>query len=1159
MRRFLLAAATVVLGLVTHANAQGSAMKSGVTVWVYELGQELREVPVLVDGQTPNSAGDYPAMDFTGSWASIYGAPVSQYYLGHALGRLVVPVSGTYEFRLTSDDGAKFFVGESATLVIDNDQPDLHSSQATLNLLAGSYPFYVDFYQNVGGSRLLLEWKPPGAADFVTMPSSAFETEDGQTHVTSPGLKNFYYEDGEGGTAGGPGDGRPLTGVHPGFNLVNFRPSGFQPRVGGMDFLPDGRLAVCTWDATGAVYLLGNLNGPGAVTVQRFAEGLGEPLGLKVVNGIIYVTQKQEVTKLVDLDADGIADEYEAVAHGWPASFNYHEFSFNLVHKDGHFWITTSVPLKTGDSAYLPGSQPAYPVPNGPGSLLRINEASRSWQIMASGLRTPNGLGIGMDGELFGGDNQGCWMPSSRINHIEPGEFYGHQVNPAGTTAPKAPALWLPHGEISNSPAQPSLIPSGAYAGQMLFAELTHGGINRIFMEKINGEYQGAVFQFTQGLETGMNRLTWGPDGSLYAGGLGASGNWNWNGKTFGLQKLQPNGHTTFEIHSIRSRADGFIMEFTQPVPYAIASQAANYQIQQYSYTPTITYGGPKIGTTTRTITDIGVSQDRRKVFLKIPSLENGKVTYFRIKNFVNDNNVAPWATEAWYTLNQRPAAAGADFITMNPPTEPTAPVPPAQTIIYESEEAARSGVTIAIGNAGYTGTGYADYQTMTGEYVQWTVNATHAGAHTVSFRYANGGTGNRPLQINVNGVTVSAGLAFNLTASWTHYQMTAPLAVTLNKGSNTIRATSTGSSGANVDHLTVTGPPAPPANALVLFDGTITFRDAQWRRNEDAALPNWTVTNGALAVNLSPSPNDIVSVQQFKDFQLHAEWLSPAGGTGQQAGNSGIKLQRSYELQVLNTPASATLDNDDAGAIYLQRPASQNASLGAGAWQSYDVWFTAPRWSGNTKVANARASVRWNGMLIHDDVEIPDKTGESVAEAPSLHALFLQAHATAASGPVLFRNIWVVPADTFGQQWSTWLTENGLTGLEVEPEADSDHDGISNRWEYAMASNPKISGQQKSGHSLVPKMEIIEQEDVRYLQFTYLRRIDSAARGLRFSVETSPTLGNGSWSVQPASEVAPPVPTGDGITEMCTIRANAPISQDTPRLFCRLGAEMLE
>ncbi|RYD41725.1 MAG: hypothetical protein EOP85_12255, partial [Verrucomicrobiaceae bacterium] len=149
MRAFFSVTAAFLLATFTGATAQ--TMKPGVTTWIYELGEELRELPVLVDGQTPNVSGDHDNIDFTGSWPSIYGTPVSQYYLGHTWGKIVIPTGGTYEFRLTSDDGAKFFVGEEATLVINNDTPGLTSSTATLSLLAGNYPFYVDFYQNTTG------------------------------------------------------------------------------------------------------------------------------------------------------------------------------------------------------------------------------------------------------------------------------------------------------------------------------------------------------------------------------------------------------------------------------------------------------------------------------------------------------------------------------------------------------------------------------------------------------------------------------------------------------------------------------------------------------------------------------------------------------------------------------------------------------------------------------------------------------------------------------------------------------------------------------------------------------------------------------------------------------------------------------------------------
>lgn len=1138
--------------------AQTPALKPGVTAWLYETGEEMRELPVLVDGQTPTVADDFGAIDFSGPWASTYGAPLAEHYIGHAWGRMTIATGGTYEFRLTSDDGAKWFLGDEAALVIDNDQQGLNSATATLNLLPGTFRYYIDFYQNAGSSRLLLEWKPPGASTFTTVPSGVLQTEDGQTHVTSPGLKSYYYSSGEGGTAGGPGDGRPLVGVHPSFDLVNFRPAGFQPAVGGLDFLPDGRLAVCTWDATGAVYLLDHLDNPSAVTVHRFAEGLGEPLGLKVIDGVIHVTQKQEVTKLVDLDGDDVADDYQAVAHGWPSSFNYHEFSLNLVSKDGFLWVTTSVPLRTGNTAYLPGSKPAFPVPDGPGSLLKIDPVARTWQAVATGLRTPNGMGIGPDGELFGGDNQGEWLPSSRINHLKPGNYYGHRESPDDARPYTRPALWLPHGEISNSPAQPVRIPTGLYAGQMLFAELTHGGVNRVFMEKVRGEYQGAVFQFTQGLESGMNRLVWGPDGSLYVGGLGSGGNWNWKNTTSGLQRLRPNGKVTFEMKSLRSRADGFIIEFTQPVPYSVAAQPGNYGLQQYRYIPSSTYGGPKSDVETLAATRVDVSEDRRKVFVQIPGLKEDRVVALRLKNFMNDAHLAPWATEAWYTLNLLPTTAGPDFVPMDPPVEPTSPVPPPGAATYEAETATRSGPVVASSNAGFSGTGYADYGTTVGETITWTIPATVAGPHWISFRYANGTTTNRPLALSVNGTVVNPGIPFGSSGTvWTSWIYTDGFSANLVEGNNTIRLTSTITNGPNVDHLYVCGPPlSPPPGALALFDGSASSLANHWKRNADSATPSWPVPSGAMAVAVNPSPNDISTLTGFRDFQLHLEWLSPPGGTGQEAGNSGVKLQRSYEIQILNTPFNQAPSNDVAGAIYLQKAASANASLGAGVWQSYDIDFTAARWDGTTKTADARVTVRWNGMLVHDNVALPGPTGASVAESPGLHPLLLQAHSTNASGPVRFRNIWIVPKVSAQEQWESWIDDSGLQGALKEPDADPDGDGMKNLWEYATGGNPATGDLVTAGESRTPRMAVKTEGNDRYLEFTFLRRADALERGLDFVIETSPSMTANSWTSRAWSLTGPPEPQGDGSLEKVTLRVDESVAGASQQ-FARLRAEL--
>ena len=200
--------------------------------------------------------------------------------------------------------------------------------------------------------------------------------------------------------------------------------------------------------------------------------------------------------------------------------------------------------------------------------------------------------------------------------------------------------------------------------------------------------------------------------------------------------------------------------------------------------------------------------------------------------------------------------------------------------------------------------------------------------------------------------------------------------------------------------------PKAPPDGAVVLFDGTDTaaFRD------KDGQPVKWPVREGVLEVD--QSAGDIFSRETFGDCLLHVEWNSPPGAaaSNQLEGNSGVKLQGEYEIQILNSPgAPHKLAKNEAGAIYNLRPATPNASTGPGTWQTFDIWFTAPRWDGETKTANARITMYWNGVLVHEDIEVPDKTGASRGESPGDHSMLFQAHASTAEGDVKFRNVWVV------------------------------------------------------------------------------------------------------------------------------------------------------
>jgi cytochrome c len=277
-----------------------------------------------------------------------------------------------------------------------------------------------------------------------------------------------------------PGDQFALTAVHPGYDLFQARPGDFLPRVGGMDFLSDGTMVISTWDAAGSVYLLRNVESgdPAQILVQQIASGLAEPLGVKVVDDEIYVLQKQELTQLVDTDGDGITDEYRAISNRWQTSGNFHEFAFGLEYRDGYFYANLAIAID-------PGGASTQPQVYDRGRVMKISQEDGSVEFIAHGLRTPNGIGWGVDNELFVSDNQGDWLPSSKILHVSPGAWFGSRaVDWKGTEGltMKPPVVWLPQDEIGNSPGNPILLRDGPYKGQMIHGEVTHGGIKRVFV-----------------------------------------------------------------------------------------------------------------------------------------------------------------------------------------------------------------------------------------------------------------------------------------------------------------------------------------------------------------------------------------------------------------------------------------------------------------------------------------------------------------------------------------------------------------------------------------------------------------------------------------------------------------------------------------------------
>ncbi|MFK7903663.1 MAG: family 16 glycoside hydrolase, partial [Chitinophagales bacterium] len=294
------------------------------------------------------------------------------------------------------------------------------------------------------------------------------------------------------------------------------------------------------------------------------------------------------------------------------------------------------------------------------GKVAKISKETGKVEFIAHGLRTPNGIGIGVDGEIFVADNQGDWLPSCKILHVKENAWYGSRsVDFDGTASIEAtlPVVWLPQNEIGNSPSQPTFFNDGLYKGQMIHGEVTHGGLKRVFVEKINGNYQGVVFRFTQGLEAGVNRIVWGPDGALYIGGIGSSGNWQHTGTLwYGLQRMEYKEDAAFEMLAVRAKSNGFEIEFTEALQAGQGWNPSDYQAKQWWYKPTKDYGGPKLDEENLPIKSVHVSEDGKKVFLELKNMKAEHVVYLRIATpFISEKGHELWSSEAWYTLNAIP------------------------------------------------------------------------------------------------------------------------------------------------------------------------------------------------------------------------------------------------------------------------------------------------------------------------------------------------------------------------------------------------------------------------------------------------------------------------------------------------------------------------
>lgn len=460
--------------------------------------------------------------------------------------------------------------------------------------------------------------------------------------------------------------------------------------VGGMTFLPNDELAVAT--RKGEVWIITNpyMKNGQQPKYRLFAHGMHEVLGLNYIKGDIYLTQRAEITRLRDLDGDGEADEYSTM-YSWPLSGNYHEYAYGpMLDKDGNMVVT----LNLGWIGYGASLSKWH------GWMLKFTPDFKL-KPFATGFRSPAAMALNSDGEIFYAENQGDWVGSGSIMHVEEGDFVG---NPAGlawagepgspvklrkkdipdTGEPefevakrvrglKTPSVWIPHSIMGNSTSGILNYSDngnmGPFKGQLFVGDQSQSNINRVFLEKVKGVYQGVVFPFRRGFSSGILRMNWGSDGSMLVGMT--SRGWSSTGKAeYGLQRLTWSGIMPFEVQTVKAQPDGFELEFTMPVDEKTARDAGAYKLSTFTYKYHHIYGSPVINQSPRSIKAIVVSPDHKRVRLVLDSLKEGYIHEIKMEGLRAENGNIPLLHDyGYYTMNKIPDGEKIALTAENKPT----------------------------------------------------------------------------------------------------------------------------------------------------------------------------------------------------------------------------------------------------------------------------------------------------------------------------------------------------------------------------------------------------------------------------------------------------------------------------------------------------------
>ncbi|TWT34435.1 DUF6797 domain-containing protein [Blastopirellula retiformator] len=388
-------------------------------------------------------------------------------------------------------------------------------------------------------------------------------------------------------------------------------------QLSGLDFLPDGRMVVCSWG--GDVWIISDFRKGSSAKWRRIASGLFQPLGIKTVGEKIFVGCRDQIVQLHDLNGDGEVDFYENFNSDHQVTEHFHEFAMGLqVDEAGNFYYAKSA------RHALDSLVPHH------GTLLKVTADGEETKIIAHGFRAANGVCINPDGSFFVTDQEGHWTPMNRINRVVSGGFYGNMYGygapeDSGDDAMEMPLCW-PNRSFDRSPAELLWLDDdrwGPLAGSLVSLSYGYGRIFVVPHENVDGVWQGGMCRLPiPDFPTGIMRARIDPQtGDLYTCGLFAWAS-NQSDSPGGLYRVRPTGEPLHLPVGLKANLHGITITFTEPIQKQAAEDPANYLIEAWGLKRSARYGSDQYDRHDLPVKSAALSADGKSVTLTIPDLK---------------------------------------------------------------------------------------------------------------------------------------------------------------------------------------------------------------------------------------------------------------------------------------------------------------------------------------------------------------------------------------------------------------------------------------------------------------------------------------------------------------------------------------------------------